>query len=161
MRVRIPRFWCRCRSVRGCWDRQSAAFTSIAYPREPFEITILAPEIDNGYDRAPHGGSVLDGQHRAFPLGGTPWPSRTRVWRLKSADTSARAPGRVGRTQRAGGPEAALVVAKEEGFMRRMRLCCTCRRNVELTGLERCSLKSGARPRAPESPPVSYRHHDR
>lgn len=32
--------------------------------------------------------------------------------------------------------EAALVVAHENGFVRRVRACYTCRRSVELTALE-------------------------
>ena len=32
--------------------------------------------------------------------------------------------------------EAALVVAREDGFVRRVRLCYTCRRTVELTARE-------------------------
>jgi hypothetical protein len=32
--------------------------------------------------------------------------------------------------------QASLVVAKDEGFMRRVRVCNTCRRTVELTSRE-------------------------
>ena len=32
--------------------------------------------------------------------------------------------------------EAAIVVAKEDGFMRRLRVCYTCKRTVELTAHE-------------------------
>jgi hypothetical protein len=32
--------------------------------------------------------------------------------------------------------QAALVVAKEDGFMRRLRVCSACRRTVELTSRE-------------------------
>jgi hypothetical protein len=32
--------------------------------------------------------------------------------------------------------QAALVVAREEGFMRRLRVCSVCRRGVELTARE-------------------------
>jgi hypothetical protein len=112
----------------------------MAYPRGPIEITILAPEIDNGYDRAPHGGAVLDGQDRAFPLGrdamGHPSLAAQIRRHIEAQYPYAACDDCLGvfliaPLDEVG--EAALMVAKEKGFMRRMRLCYTCRRNVELT----------------------------
>jgi hypothetical protein len=114
----------------------------MAYPRGPIELTIPAPEIDNGYARAPHGGAVLDGQDRAFPWGrdamAIAHPSLAAQIRqhIEAQYPYAACDDCLGVLLMA--PldevrEAALVVAKEERFMRRMRFCCTCRRTVELT----------------------------
>jgi hypothetical protein len=104
----------------------------------------LVTRRDTRYDPAPHG-AVLDG-----------WTARSLSGRTELATTHPSLAAQVRQQIKACYPyaacddclavfviappnevhQAALVVAKEDGFMRRMRVCYRCRRAVELTAQE-------------------------